>query len=750
MRVRITGVMALALAVCATAPAAADAGTLRAGVGKADITPRTGYVLGGWTRGDRLGHGVHTRLHSRALVLERDGRKVALVQTDLFMSAGGMVKQIGDALAARGFSERNILISATHTHSGPGGFANFPTLNTTAPSLETITDPFSFAGLLAPGPADPALYTFLHRQITAAIRRADDDLAPAAAAWGRNRLVGITRNRSLEAHLANFGITKPYGHGREEEAPGGYEETISPEVSVLRVDKITRRRGRKTRRVPIGAWTNFADHGTVTSSNFQYYNGDHFASAVQVFEAGVRKAGKVPRGQDVINVFANGDEGDQSAGLTRNGPAASDYVGRVEARAMLAAWKQAGARLTTKPQIDVRWTRMCFCGQEVNGQPVASESRVGLPFLTGSEEGRGPLYDITHQHYEGSRSPLATDPVHGVKLSVPGVGAGVPAKLPLVALRIGSRAIATVPGEPTKGVGTLVRQAVGRAFAGTRVTQVVVAGLTNEFALYFTTPAEYDQQHYEGGNSQFGRQSGVLIASSLGNLATTLARGQAAPAPAAFDPTNGTSPRGPAYGAGATSGRIADQPAGAYRRLQRARLVWQGGAQGLDRPVDSAFVSAQRLRRGRWVEQDSDLGLAMLWRVDDNGRYTVDWEIPRDAPRGTYRLVVTAKRYRLASSSFKVYAATSLRAVPAPAADGFAAAAIEYPGAIDNVDLTHRPARASGGTVEFRVGGRKVVVKRRSGTVFRVRAAPGEPVSVRPGGARDRHGNVAGPSGQIR
>ena len=39
----------------------------------------------------------------------------------------------------------------------------------------------------------------------------------------------------------------------------------------------------------------------------------------------------------------------------------------------------------------------------------------------------------------------------------------------------------------------------------------------------------------------------------------------------------------------------------------------------------------------------------MLWKVDDEGRYSVQWEIPRDAPRGTYRLLVTAKRYRLAS-----------------------------------------------------------------------------------------------------
>ena len=81
--------------------------------------------------------------------------------------------------------ERNILISASHTHSGPGGYANFQTLNTAAPSLETATDPFSFFGLLDPQPADPQLYRFLVEQISTAIRaRATTTCGPAAAGLG--------------------------------------------------------------------------------------------------------------------------------------------------------------------------------------------------------------------------------------------------------------------------------------------------------------------------------------------------------------------------------------------------------------------------------------------------------------------------------------------------------------------------------------------------------------------------------------
>ena len=96
------------------------------------------------------------------MVLERQGRKFALVQVDLFMVPGGHgASRSGRSWPKRGFSERNILISASHTHSGPGGYANFPTLNTAAPSVQTATDPLSFSRFLSPGKANPLLYTFL-------------------------------------------------------------------------------------------------------------------------------------------------------------------------------------------------------------------------------------------------------------------------------------------------------------------------------------------------------------------------------------------------------------------------------------------------------------------------------------------------------------------------------------------------------------------------------------------------------------
>ena len=721
------------LAVLFASPAAAA--ELRAGAGEADITPpQTGYYLGGWTRADRLAEGQHTRLYARAIVLQRGERKVALVAAELFAIPGGLQHHVAAALADLGFDDSNVLISASHTHSGPGGYGNYPTLNTAAPSIETIGDPLSFFRLLEPEPADRQLYTFLVRQIAASVQRADADLAPAAAAWGEDRIVGLTQNRSIEAHLADHGIVEPYGEGRPEQDPDGPEHTIDPSVDVLRVDHLVRRGGR-TRHVPIGAWSTFADHGTVTKAEFQVYNGDHHASAARVFAERVRRAGRVPADQPVVNVYGNSDEGDQTAGLDHTGPAGSDYVGRVEATAMFRAWRSAGRRLSREPELDLRWTRACFCGRPTEGGNVADQAEIGAPFLTGSEEGRGPLYDVTGVPFEGLRSPSSSG-AQGDKLGIP---IDVPPVVPLMVVRVGSRVIASMPGEASKEMGARVREAVEAAGGPAGVQRVVISGLANEYINYVTTPEEYGQQHYEGGSTLFGPLEGNFLRDRLVDLTRALVTGAPAPAPDPFDPTNGVEPDGADYPPGAASGSLLAQPDERVPRLGHAEITWQGGPLGHDRPVDAPFVIVERLEHGRYRQVDSDLGLAVLWRVDGSGRYTAYWEAPRDAPHGAYRLRVSATRYELVSRSFQLVPSTALRVRRVDLGGGRWAVRLEYPRAVENVDLTYRPDDAAGGSVRFVADGRRVVVQEQRDDLFP--APPGGSVTIPARAARDRYGN---------
>jgi neutral ceramidase len=717
----VRGVVAAVVALVFCAPA--SAAKLDAGVGRSDVTPPTGFATMGYVRSDAVARGQHTRLLARAIVLREGDRKLALVTTDLGFTPGGLVVEVANRLKARGFSEQNIIVSASHTHSAPAGYANFQSDNFVAPTMGTPTE-FKVEG-------DPQLYGFLIKRVALAITRADKDLGPARAAWGRATLTGVTDNRSLEAHLANFGFDLPYGTGRVDQDPRGYVGTIDPQVDVLRVDRVVRGRRRS---IPMGAWLDFADHGTVNPYTFGVYNGDHHGPAARIFEQEVRRRGRVPGSREVVGAYGNSDAGDMTAGFRGRGPAHAERVGKAEAMAMLRAWRRAGARLSRSPVFDVRWTRTCFCGRTVTGGPVASSPAMGFPFFTGSEENRGPLYDETGVNHEGDRLPAPVGPQGRKIITVQPPVADFPAAMPLMVVRLGDRAIATIPGEMTVEMGRRTRAAVLAALRPAGVSKVALAGYANEFLHYFVTPEEYDQQHYEGGSTLYGKYTSNVVMDDLAGLAGDLATGGDAPSPVSFDPRNGLAPNYEPYPVGATKGSVVAQPR-TVRRMRRAKFSWQGGERGFDRPFDRRFVTVQqRGVRGKWRRVADDLGMDILWRVDDEGRYSAEWQVPLAVPVGTsYRFVVTARKYRLRSKPFRVLRSRGLRVHQL----GGGRLRLDYPAIDAMTDLRLRPRSASGGAVRAVLGGKRVVRRVRRGRVFKLPVG----AEIPGGGARDVYGN---------
>lgn len=697
----------------------------------------------GWVRSDAKITGQHTRLWARVIVLERGGQKVALVAEDLNGIPGGMMAAAAERVNELGFSERNVLDSASHTHAAPTGFYNFSTFNTVFMTIDSPTE-FQLTGDL-----DPQLYAFMVRRLALAIRRADADLGPGKLGWGKTQITDLTENRSLEAHLRNHGIYEDYGEGSVSQDPKGRLHTLDPEVNVLRVDKTI-----GGRQVPVGMWSTFANHGTVNRFQFTYYNEDHHGSATHLVEAAIRRAGEVPPGQDVVNVYGNTDEGDQSSGLHRFGPAAADQVGTTEAKAFMTAWRQAGEHMNATPVLARRWTRMCWCGQQTAAGPVADQGAFGLPQFTGSEEGRGPLFDVTRVPFEGHHLPAGTGP-QGVKIATP-IPVDVPEAVPLLALRVGPQMIVSIPGEMTAEAGRRVRHAVTDAARGSGVNGAVISGLANEYVDYFTTPQEYDAQHYEGAATVYGRASSVALQEVLVELTRRLVEGGPAPQPYPFDPRNGVGDNAAPFSLGAASATVADEPDAVGRRLGHPSFAWRGGVRGFDRPLDRAFVQVQRrLANGDWQTVDSDLGLAMLWTVDEDGLYRAEWEPCLDQPLGTYRFRITANRYTLASTPFDLRASRALtpRRVAAPA--GKVAVVLDYPPAKvqedvgdpppdANASLTHRPPHAPAGQVTFIVDGGQITVEAGPGGRFEVPADPGDQVKIPAGAGRDGLGNRTG------
>jgi hypothetical protein len=278
---------------------------------------------------------------------------------------------------------------------------------------------------------------------------------------------------------------------------------------------------------------------------------------------------------------------------------------------------------------------------------------------------------------------------------------------------------------------------------------VIVDGLAGEYTNYLTTPEEYARGHYEAGFTVWGRYSSVLLQNAHVDLARALVSGAPAVTPHPYDPRNGVIANDTPFGRGAATGRAVSQPQ-AVARFEQASFSWQGGAKGLDRPLDRAFITLRvRSRGGRWRAVTDDRGLQLLWDVDADGTYHAAWEIQQDAPAGTYEFLVTANRYRLESAPFRVSRSVALDVAPVRAGARIGVT-LAYPptGEVHAIDgngktFTWHPPAPSGGRVVFCVGGRRVQVAHRRGARYTVAAPARAAVVVAARGARDRFGNTA-------
>jgi len=133
-------IVAMALLLGPLAPAlASDAGSLRAGAARVDITPP------GDPSYPASGRYAHERLYVRAIVLDNGTTRAALVGADL----GGLGNEVWtpasqQIAAALGCPPENVILSATHAHSAvpsgppPVGFRSLPPEPTVAAIMDAV------------------------------------------------------------------------------------------------------------------------------------------------------------------------------------------------------------------------------------------------------------------------------------------------------------------------------------------------------------------------------------------------------------------------------------------------------------------------------------------------------------------------------------------------------------------------------------------------------------------------------------
>ena len=108
----------LLLGACASAPQSAPE-ALRVGVGVTDITPPADYPMSGYYH-ERLNTGIRDRLHAKAFVFRQGGERAALVVCDVCGVSAALSNETRRRAALRtGIPAANIVVAATHTHTGP-------------------------------------------------------------------------------------------------------------------------------------------------------------------------------------------------------------------------------------------------------------------------------------------------------------------------------------------------------------------------------------------------------------------------------------------------------------------------------------------------------------------------------------------------------------------------------------------------------------------------------------------------------
>lgn len=221
------------------------------------MTPQKPLFLYGYPHVERISEGVHDPLYASAMVLSNGACTLALCALDVVFVTKPLAARIREAVHREtGIPPDHILVSCTHTHSGP----------VTARMLSNREDP------VVPGP-DPDYVNLLVESAAQAIVRAHQTQRPAELALATADARGLGGNRRV---------------------PGGQAD---PQVPVLVV------RDGSTHAI-MTLSTVFCMHPTVLHEDSRLVSAD--------FPGYARQYLKRRFGQDVAVLYHTGPEGDQS------------------------------------------------------------------------------------------------------------------------------------------------------------------------------------------------------------------------------------------------------------------------------------------------------------------------------------------------------------------------------------------------------------------------------------------------------
>lgn len=643
------------------------------GVGRGDNTgPTAEIVFMGYAKMEQKGNGLHLRTFSRAFIIDDGLERFVFVSVDSAMIGNDIRQEVLRKLKTQFgdmYTERNVMISGTHTHSAPGGFM-----------LDVIFDLTTF-GFVRES------FDAIVNGITKSIQRAHNAVVPGRIFITQGKILDANINRSPQAYLNN-------PKSERDKYEYDVDKTLTQMQFIGADDK------------PLGVINWFAVHPTSMNNTNHLVSSDNVGYASILFEKMINDNATAGKGQFVA-AFASTNLGDVSPNTRgpkcefsgkncsdqytcpgkkemcfASGPGkdifeSTSIIAHKIYQESMRLWRSDAVEVIGPVRVVHQYVNMPEQSAEFYNETTGKSEEVhacvpamGYSFAAGTTDGPGSFAfeqgtKTSNPFWNTVRNFLATPTKDDIRCQSPKpiLLATGRMRLPyqwqpkIVSTQvavIGNVVIAGVPGEFTTMSGRRLRDAIKKVMNGASDDEmsVIVAGLCNTYSDYVTTPEEYQIQRYEGASTIYGPHTLTIYLKQYQELVQAAIQNKPVPpgppAPellksnliSLVPPVLYDTPRW-----GRNFGDVIQQPTKVASPGDTVTAIFVSGHPRNNLMADSTFLTVERLGDDEvWipVATDADWETKFQWTrtslILGSSQVTITWEIPQDVKPGEYRI----------------------------------------------------------------------------------------------------------------
>ena len=634
-------------------------GAYLVGAGIYDITgPAAEIGMMGFADLHQHTNGIFTRLRARAMIFGDEKQRVVVVTADLGMLFQavklGVVQKIkADPELSRYYDEKNVLLAATHTHSGPGGFSGYLLYDASVggfvwQNFNAIVDGIFQAIARAHRNLEPGQLLYTEGELencgwNRSVKGYDNNPASERAAYNGNTdrsfvLLKLVSARGEELGMINWFAVHP--------------DSIGPQNGLISADN----KG-------LAAYWFERDHHTDYRANKTFVAAFAQANAGDVTP-------NVPYGPAPAAVDLPHNPSLKNAATRQYNKAKELYE---QATEPLVGPIAARHEWVSMPDLFVAATGHRACPAAMGASfsygspfdnpspaPLFPEGMTVAKLAAGGQShyrtiswflkaGFGLLWSATDdpafQACQAEKPIMIPTGLSHLNLNnIP----MTPEIVPLQLLRVGTLAIVAVPAEVTTMAGRRLKATALAALAPAGVKHVVISSLANTYVSYLATREEYAVQTYEGASTQFGPDELAGFQQEFAKLGQSMVRGRpvaSGPVPRDVTPYVKNFIPGVVFDDKPLGRHFGDIMTGAHPRYQRGDTVnvsfWGGHPRNNLMTQDSYLTVERKIDETHFivVAHDWDPSTTFRWQRQSiaYNKITITWD-STDAEPGEYRI----------------------------------------------------------------------------------------------------------------